>query len=78
MVQLRQCDLAKGEARDRPWQLISDLQSASTACLWPLIRVELNLEPESKRPDEIRGTLVLKVGLLRTAAGAKFGSACIL
>lgn len=63
MVQLRQYDLAKGEARDRPWQLISDLHSASATCMWPSIRVELNLEPDSKRPDETRGTVVLKVGL---------------
>ncbi|KAL3157879.1 hypothetical protein ABBQ32_012289 [Trebouxia sp. C0010 RCD-2024] len=61
MVQLRQYDLAKGEARDRPWQLISDLHSASATCMWPSIRVELNLEPDSKRPDETRGTVVLKV-----------------
>lgn len=63
MVQLRQCDLAKAEARDRPWQLISDLQCASATCIWPSIRVELNLEPDSERPDETRGTVVFKVGL---------------
>lgn len=64
MVQQRRCELARAEARNRPWQLISDLLSTSGNCLVPSVRVELNLEPESRRPDETRGTVVLKVGLL--------------
>lgn len=63
-MQLRKCDLAKAEAQDRPWQLVSDLQAAAKhVSAWPIIRVSLNLEPESDEPAEIRGTVVIKVVL---------------
>ena len=71
LVQLTQCDLAKTDAQERPYQLINDLRGASrcagsavtptNARTWPLIRVSVNLEPDSNCPEETRGVVVLKV-----------------
>ena len=66
LLQLRQLDLAKIEAQERPWNLINDLQEATHPSSWndregPLIRVSVNLEPDSDCPGETRGVVVLKV-----------------
>ena len=63
LTQLGKRDAAKSEARERPWQLITDLQASSNTCMRPSIRVELNLEAASRGPEEVTGTVVLKVGL---------------
>lgn len=64
LAQLRQYDLAKAEAQDRPWQLTSDLQAAARHAAvntWPLIRVSVKLEPDSDGPEETRGLVIIKV-----------------
>lgn len=66
LVQLRLRDLAEDEAQSTPWRLISDLQAAAkqvAANMWPLIRVSVNLDPESDGPEETRGTVMIKVVL---------------
>lgn len=66
LVQLRLRDLAESEAQGRPWRLISDLQAAAkqvAANMWPVIRVSVNIDPESDGPEETRGTVAIKVFL---------------
>ena len=63
-MQLRKYNLAKAEAQDRPWHLVTDLQGAAKHAAvntWPLIRVSVNLEPDSESPEETRGLVVFKV-----------------
>ena len=71
-MQLRLRDLAADEAQSRPWRLISDLQAAAkqvAANMWPLIRVSVNIDPESDGPEETRGTVAIKVFLCLHSTG---------
>ena len=66
---LKEYESRKAEAQEQPWQVVTELVTANihqlspTSVKFPLIRVSVNLEPESDRPEETRGTAVIKVDL---------------
>lgn len=70
LAQLKEYETAKAEAQEQPWLVVTELVAASRHMLgpnnvkWPSVRVSLNLEPESDRPKETRGTAVIKVDLV--------------